>query len=51
MKKYRNLLYLVSLLVLMSFEIQGERFVTSQGTILFNSDAPFELIQANCVLT
>lgn len=40
----------MSLIILMSFEIQGERFVTSQGTILFNSDAPFELIQAKSKL-
>jgi len=46
MKKYIHLFYLISLIVLMSFKIQGERFVTSQGTIIFNSDAPFELIQA-----
>jgi polyisoprenoid-binding protein YceI len=46
MKKYLNLIYVAALILLMSFGIQGERFVTSQGVIIFNSDAPFELIQA-----
>lgn len=46
MKKIYKVLCFLAVVILVSFRIQGERFVSSQGTIIFNSDAPFELIRA-----